>query len=332
MSTRRVAVLGAGTWGTALSKVAASAGHLVSLWARDASLVSSINSERVNPRYLSSCLLPPGVQATVDVQASLEGAEFIVLAVPSHAARATLKAVAEKKRVTGILVSATKGLEVDSGKRMSQVAAEILGESFPFVCLSGPSFAQEVVLGDPTAIVAAGNEHAEHVQTTFSCNNLRVYTNSDLVGVELGGSVKNVMAIAAGMVSGLGFGSNSIAALITRGLAEMTRLALRQGARLETLMGLSGLGDLVLTCTGTLSRNRFVGQELGRGRNLDEICSGMSEVAEGIRTTAAVKRLAESLKIDMPITQEVHAVLYERKSPRDAVKELMTRPLRSEFD
>ncbi|HLA13095.1 MAG TPA: NAD(P)H-dependent glycerol-3-phosphate dehydrogenase [Pyrinomonadaceae bacterium] len=333
MSTRRVTVLGAGSWGTALSKVAASAGHLVSLWARDASLVSSINSERVNPRYLSSCLLPPGVQATVDVQPSLEGAELIVLAVPSHAARVTLKAVAETKSVTGILVGATKGLEVDSGKRMSQVAAEILGESFPFVCLSGPSFAQEVVLGHPTAIVAAGNsEHAEHVQTTFSCNNLRVYTNSDLVGVELGGSVKNVMAIAAGMVSGLGFGSNSIAALITRGLAEMTRLALRQGARLETLMGLSGLGDLVLTCTGTLSRNRFVGQELGRGRNLDEICSGMSEVAEGIRTTAAVKRLAESLKIDMPITREVHAVLYERKSPRDAVKELMTRPLRSEFD
>jgi glycerol-3-phosphate dehydrogenase (NAD(P)+) len=233
-----------------------------------------------------------------------------------------------------IFVSATKGIEVDSGKRMSEVLADVLKDSFSptFVCVSGPSFAREVVAGHPTAVVAASSnsEAAQAVQTALSYENLRIYTNDDVVGTELGGSAKNVMAIAAGMVGGLGFGSNSIAALITRGLAEMTRLSVAAGARIETLMGLAGLGDLVLTCTGGLSRNRFVGQELGRGRSLKDIMAGMSEVAEGVRTTEAVRRLARRLNVEMPITEEVYQVLYEGKSPRDAAARLMNRPLRDE--
>jgi glycerol-3-phosphate dehydrogenase (NAD(P)+) len=233
-----------------------------------------------------------------------------------------------------IIVSATKGIEIETGKRISQVVSDTVPESVGsrFVCLSGPSFAKEVVDRHPTAIVAASEDGdaARVVQSELSLDSLRIYTNSDVIGTEVGGSVKNVMAIAAGMVDGLGFGSNSIAALITRGLAEMTRLGLTEGAKLETLMGLAGLGDLVLTCTGSLSRNRFVGYELGRGRTWAEISAGMHEVAEGVKTTLAVKRLADRLGVEMPITNEVHAVLYEKKSARDATHELMTRPLKDE--
>jgi glycerol-3-phosphate dehydrogenase (NAD(P)+) len=218
---------------------------------------------------------------------------------------------------------------------MSEVAGEVLGKEFAarFVCLSGPSFAQEVAAGHPTAVVAAGYDARATlaVQAALSFENFRVYTNGDLAGTELGGAVKNVIALAAGMVSGLGLGTNSIAALITRGLAEMTRLALCEGGRVETLAGLAGMGDLVLTCTGALSRNRYVGQELGRGRALAEILGGMHEVAEGVRTTRAVKMLAGSREIEMPITEQVHAVLYEGKSVREAAGDLMARPLRGEF-
>jgi glycerol-3-phosphate dehydrogenase (NAD(P)+) len=233
-----------------------------------------------------------------------------------------------------IIVSATKGIEIETGKRISQIVAEVIPEpNRPrFVCLSGPSFAREVVDNHPTAVVAASDDRdaSRLVQSELSSDTLRIYTNDDVIGAELGGSVKNVMAIAAGMVAGLGFGSNSIAALITRGLAEMTRLALSQGAKPETLMGLAGLGDLVLTCTGNLSRNRYVGQELGKGRRLDEITANMSEVAEGVKTTLAVKRLADRIGVEMPITNEVHGVLYEGNLASDAANELMTRPLREE--
>jgi len=233
-----------------------------------------------------------------------------------------------------VIVSVAKGIEIDTGKRVSELVDEILGESWSgqFVCLSGPSFAKEVVSGHPTAIVAAGQNEASAriVQAAFSFENLRIYTNTDVVGTELGGSVKNVMAIAAGMTVGLGLGSNSVAALITRGLAEIARLSLSHGGQLETLMGLAGLGDLVLTCTGSLSRNRFVGEELGKGRTLEKITSGMNEVAEGIKTTRAVKRLSERAGIEMPITAVVDSVLYEGKTARDAVTELMNRPLRQE--
>ena len=329
-----LAIIGAGSWGTALAIVAARAQHDVSLWSRDPSVVNSINNKRHNPRYLSFAKIPEQVTATESLDESVRETDLVFLATPSHAARQLLAAVKPYLRNSATIVSVAKGIEIDSGKRISQVVNEVLGESFfeKFVCLSGPSFAKEVVESHPTAIVAASRtaEAAQMVQSELSSESLRIYTNSDVVGTELGGSVKNVMAIAAGMTKGLGYGSNSIAALITRGIAEMTRLAMSQGGQLETLMGLAGLGDLVLTCTGTLSRNRFVGEELGKGRSLDEIVSSMNEVAEGIKTSRAVQRLAKESGIEMPITNEVAAVLYEGKTAREAVVNLMTRPLRSE--
>jgi glycerol-3-phosphate dehydrogenase (NAD(P)+) len=332
---KRIGVIGAGSWGTALGIVAAKAGHEVTFWSRNATVVSSINRERINSLYLPDARIPDGVIASGNLAEVTEGAELVILATPSHATRDVLSSISRSLSAKAILVSATKGIEVESGKRISQLVAEVLGDkgTANFVCLSGPSFAKEVVMQYPTAIVAASSnaDASVEVQSTLSSDSLRIYTNDDVVGTELGGSVKNVMAIAAGMVAGLGFGSNSVAALITRGLAEVSRLALVQGAKLETIMGLAGLGDLVLTCTGSLSRNRFVGSELGKGRSLAEITSGMHEVAEGVKTTAAVKQLAATLNVDMPITSEVFAVLYEGKTVRSAAVALMTRPLREEF-
>src|ERR1041384_7649342 len=333
---QRIAIIGAGGWGTALGIVAGRAGHQVRLWSRNQEVVASINRGQVNPVYLAGQEITGDVQATTDTSAALHDAEIVILAAPSHATRALLKLLAEDVRAEMILVSATKGLEVETGQRISEIVRDVLGAACAarFVCLSGPSFAQEVAARQPTAIVAASADQrlCETVQAALSFENLRVYTNTDVVGTELGGAVKNVVAVAAGMGSGLGLGANSIAALITRGLAEIVRLATAEGARLETLMGLAGLGDLVLTCTGTLSRNRFVGQELGRGRKLDEILAGMHEVAEGVRTTRAVKLLAARLNVELPITEQVHAVLYEARSVRAAVEQLMARPLRSEFE
>jgi glycerol-3-phosphate dehydrogenase (NAD(P)+) len=333
---KRIAIIGAGSWGTALGVVATRAGHDVQLWARNADVVNSINREHLNSVYLTGTHLPPSVRATGDIIEVMDGAELVILAAPSHATRGLLTEMLPALQKEMIIVSATKGIEIETGKRISEVVAEVVPEATRtrFVCLSGPSFAREVVERNPTAVVAASEdpEAARIVQAELSFESLRVYTNDDVIGTELGGSVKNVMAIAAGMVAGLGLGSNSIAALITRGLAEMTRLALREGANLETLMGLAGLGDLVLTCTGTLSRNRFVGQELGKGRSLEEITTGMHEIAEGVKTTLAVKRLADRLRVEMPITNQVHDVLYEKRSARDATNELMTRPLKEEVN
>jgi glycerol-3-phosphate dehydrogenase (NAD(P)+) len=234
-----------------------------------------------------------------------------------------------------IFISATKGIERETGKRISEIVNDVVGTEFRprFVSLSGPSFAEEVVAGHPTAIVAASSGMAERqaVQSELSFENLRIYVNDDVVGTELGGSVKNVMAIAAGMVAGLGLGNNSVAALITRGLAEMSRLAVREGAKIETMMGLAGLGDLVLTCTGNLSRNRHVGYELGRGLTLEQVAQDMKGIAEGVKTTTAVSQLAGRLGIDMPITSQVQAVLLQRKTAAQASAELMARPLRDEF-
>ena len=332
---KRVAVIGAGSWGTALGIVAARAGHEVTLWSRNPAVVVSINRERVNSLYLPQSAIPDGVVANADIGETLRVAELVIIASPSHATRAVLNSMSVALATDALLVSATKGIEIESCKRISQLVAEVLGEplSARFVCLSGPSFAKEVVAQHPTAIVAASTsqEAAVAVQSVLSLDSLRIYTNDDVAGTELGGSVKNVMAIAAGMVSGLGFGSNSVAALITRGLAEMSRLALAEGGKLETMMGLAGLGDLVLTCTGSLSRNRFVGQELGKGRTLVEIQAGMHEVAEGVKTTLAVKQLAARAGVDMPIAAEVHKVLFEGKTARAAATALMTRPLRDEF-
>jgi glycerol-3-phosphate dehydrogenase (NAD(P)+) len=332
---KRIAVIGAGSWGTALGIVAGRAGHQVRLWTRNQSVVEGINGERVNQTYLATHRIPSSVSATTEMSEALEGAEFVLLASPSHVTGELLGRMLPYLEPQMIFVSATKGIETETGRRISEVTRDTLGQRFEprFVCLSGPSFAQEVAAGQPTAVVAASAniDDAQAVQAELSFQNLRIYTNTDIVGTEIGGSVKNVMAIASGMVAGLGLGTNSIAALITRGLAEMTRLAVAEGARLETLMGLAGMGDLVLTCTGNLSRNRYVGQELGKGRFLADILGGMKEVAEGVKTTRAVKELAGKLSVEMPITNEVHAVLYEGKQATDAAEELMMRPLRGEF-
>ena len=314
--------------------VAARAGHRVQLWSRNAEVIRSINDDRINSRYLSATPIPADVVAGGDLAATLRDAAMVVFAAPSHAARELLTTMAPSLCEGAVVVSVSKGIEIETGKRISEIAKEVIGSSHPFVCVSGPSFAKEVAAGHPTAIVAASKDAAaaRAVQNDLSFENLRIYTNTDVIGTEIGGSVKNVMAIAAGMTTGLGFGSNSVAALITRGLAEITRLARREGAQVETLMGLAGLGDLVLTCTGSLSRNRFVGEELGKGRTLDEIVAELNEVAEGINTARAVKKLADRAGLEMPITNEVNAVLYDGKPAREAVAELMSRPLREEIN
>jgi glycerol-3-phosphate dehydrogenase (NAD(P)+) len=329
---KRIAVIGGGSWGTALAVVAARAGHEVLLWSRNPDVVRSINEDRVNSRYLKSVQIPSSVTATSELNTTLGAAELVLFAAPSHAARELLTTISPHLNEASIIVSVSKGIEIETGKRISEIAKEVIGTTNRFVCLSGPSFAKEVVNGHPTAIVAASKDAAaaRTVQNDLSFENLRIYTNTDVIGTEIGGSVKNVMAIAAGMAAGLGFGSNSVAALITRGLAEITRFARREGAQVETLMGLAGLGDLVLTCTGTLSRNRFVGEELGKGRTLEEIAAELNEVAEGIKTARAVKQLADRANLEMPIVNEVNAVLYTGKSAREAVAELMNRPLREE--
>jgi glycerol-3-phosphate dehydrogenase (NAD(P)+) len=332
----RIAILGAGGWGTALAIVAGGAGHEVRLWSRNAEVVESINRARINAVYLDGYEIAGAVRATAETGEAVEGAELVVLAAPSHATRELLRRARRDLPGAATLVSATKGVEIETGQRISEIARGELGEdgAARFVCLSGPSFAREVAAGHPTAVVAAARdaELARVVQSAFSWQNLRVYTNDDLVGVELGGAVKNVIALAAGMVAGLGLGANSVAALVTRGLAEIVRLAVAEGGRVETLAGLAGLGDLVLTCTGALSRNRRVGEELGRGRALAEITAGMREVAEGVRTTRAVRLLASRRGVPMPITEQVDAVLYDGRPAREAAEELMARPLKGEFD
>jgi glycerol-3-phosphate dehydrogenase (NAD(P)+) len=331
---KRIAVIGAGSCGTALGIVAARKGHDVRIWSRNPAVVEGINHQRRNPTYLSEAQIPDGVIASSDIVETIDAAELVILVAPSHATRELLVSMRPTLRTGMIIVSATKGIEIETGKRISQVVAEVIPAAIAarFVCFSGPSFAREVVENHPTAVVAASDniEASRAVQSELSTETLRVYTNDDVAGTELGGSVKNVMAIAAGMVYGLGFGANSVAALITRGLAEMTRLALHEGGKLETMMGLAGLGDLVLTCTGSLSRNRFVGEELGKGRSLNEIVAGMNEIAEGVKTTLAVKSFADRIGVTMPITDQVHAVLYEGKPASDAARELMMRPLREE--
>lgn len=329
---KRIAIIGAGSWGTALAVVAARAGHEVRLWSRNADVTRSINESHVNSLYLRAVQIPVSVVATSELNAALNNAELVLFAAPSHAARELFTTFTSELHEAAIIVSVSKGIEIETGKRISEIVKDVIGTNNPFVSLSGPSFASEVAAGHPTAIVAASKDGfaARTVQNDLSFENLRIYTNTDVIGTEIGGSVKNVMAIAAGMAAGLGFGANSVAALITRGLAEITRLARREGAQVETLMGLAGLGDLVLTCTGSLSRNRYVGEELGKGKRLEEITATLSEVAEGINTARAVKKLADRAGLEMPIVNEVNAVLYENRSARDAVAELMSRPLREE--
>jgi glycerol-3-phosphate dehydrogenase (NAD(P)+) len=331
---KTTAVLGAGSWGTALAVHLAGAGHCVRLWARDAAFVRELCAARVNGRYLPDVPLADGISPTDRLDVALAGARFVVLAVPTHGMRAVVRAAVPHLTPGAVLVSTAKGLETDSLERMSQVIAEETAGVIPIVVLSGPSFAAEVARGLPTAILAASTreESAAAVQEHFRGRGLRLYLSNDVVGVEIGGALKNVIAIAAGVVEGLHLGQNALAALITRGLAEITRVACAEGGRRETLAGLSGLGDLVLTCTGSLSRNRHVGIELGRGRPLAEILAGMRMVAEGVRTTGAALALGERHGIELPIAAQMKGVLDGRIVPADAVEALMGRRQRAEVD
>jgi len=348
-----IAIIGAGAWGTALAIVLGRKGtHQVRLWAHEVEVCESIRQKRINEQFLPSRSIPESVSANNDLAAVLEGAQIIVSVMPSQHCRELFARIRTSLRPGTLIVSATKGLEDGSLLRMSEVIREVLtdrtkarvaprgsravqeGDSdFSIGALSGPSFAQEVARGDPTAITIASKNDAlvRTVQQEFSDSSFRVYTNSDVVGVELGGALKNIIAIAAGICDGLGLGHNSVAALITRGLAEMTRLVVACGGRADTMAGLAGLGDLVLTCTGGLSRNRSVGVELGRGNKLPEIIAGMhGMVAEGVFTTTAAVGLAHARGVEMPITEQMHAILRTGKSPREAIQELMSRTGKSE--
>ena len=330
-----IAIVGAGAWGTGLAIVLGRKGvHRVRLWAHETDVCQSISQNHVNERFLAGCRIPDSVTATNDLAAALRDAQLIVSVMPSQHCRELFKRMRTAIPPAALIVSATKGLEEGSLLRMSEVIAESLGDnSHAIGALSGPSFALEVARGDPTAITVASANAAllQTVQQEFSDARFRVYTNGDIVGVELGGSLKNIVAIAAGICDGLGLGHNSVAALITRGLAEMTRLVVACGGRADTMAGLAGLGDLVLTCTGGLSRNRSVGVELGRDRKLAEIIAGMhGMVAEGVFTTTAAVGLARSRGVEMPITEQMNAILHEGKSPKEAIQDLMARTGKSE--
>jgi glycerol-3-phosphate dehydrogenase (NAD(P)+) len=331
-----IAIIGAGAWGTALAIVAArNRNHRVRLWAHEPEVKESVEVRHVNDLFLPGQAIPGDVHATNNLGDALQAAEIIISAMPSHHCRRLFTSMRPFLRVQMIFVSATKGLEDGSLLRMTEVIAQVLSGDFrPRIgAMSGPSFAKEVARGDPTAITIASADAdlTQTVQQALSDPRFRLYTNQDVVGVELGGSLKNVIAIAAGVCDGLGLGHNSVAALITRGLAEMTRLVVACGGQRETMSGLAGLGDLVLTCTGGLSRNRSVGVELGRGRRLPDIIAGMhGMVAEGVLTTNAAVGLAKARDVEMPISEKMHAILHEGKSPREAIHELMTRSTRSE--
>jgi glycerol-3-phosphate dehydrogenase (NAD(P)+) len=333
-----IAIIGAGAWGTALSIVLGrKQTHQVRLWVYEKEVRESIEQQRANEKFLPGQPIPTCVTACNDLAETIEGASIVVSVMPSQHCRRLFEQMRPHLHAETMIVSATKGLEENSLLRMTEVIAQVFERDAIRVrrvgALSGPSFALEAARGDPTAITIASQdkELARAVQQEFSHASFRIYTNEDPVGVELGGALKNTIAIAAGVCAGLGFGHNSVAALITRGLAEMTRLVVACGGKAETMAGLAGLGDLVLTCTGGLSRNRSVGVELGRGRKLPEILAGMhGMVAEGIFTTTAAVGLARTRGVEMPITQQMNAILHDGKDPREAIYELMTRSSKSE--
>jgi glycerol-3-phosphate dehydrogenase (NAD(P)+) len=333
----QIAIIGAGAWGTAISIVLGrKQRHQVRLWAYEKQVREAIVASRVNDLFLPGHKIPECVEVTASLAEALDGADMIVSAMPSQHCRRLFEQMLPLLKNETLVVSATKGLEQTTLLRMTEVIefkTKTQNKNALIGALSGPSFATEVARGDPTAITIASkhSELAATVQREFSDMAFRVYTNDDVVGVELGGALKNTIAIAAGVCDGLGLGHNSIAGLITRGLAEMTRLATACGGRAQTMSGLAGLGDLVLTCTGGLSRNRTVGVELGRGRKLPEIIAGMhGMVAEGVYTTDAAVQLARQHGVEMPITEQMHAILSQGKSPRDAIQDLMTRSGKSE--
>lgn len=332
----RYTVLGAGAWGTALAKVLANNGNEILLWAFEPEEAKAIQQDRVNTKYLPDIAIPDAIRATNDLEEALRDPEMVVWVVPSQATRATAELAKPYLKPGVPQVGASKGIENDSLMLMSEVMLDVLGPSVKsqLAALSGPSFAREVGLNFPTNVVVAAYEEAAalDVQKRFAAERFRVYTSHDPVGVEVGGALKNVIAIAAGASDGLGFGHNTRAALITRGLAELSRLAVAKGAHPMTMMGLAGMGDLVLTCTGGLSRNRTVGVELGKGRKLPEILEGLGHVAEGVTTATSAYDLGHKMGVDLPISFEAYKVIHKDKSPAAALKDLLARPLKKEMD
>jgi glycerol-3-phosphate dehydrogenase (NAD(P)+) len=330
----RIAVIGAGSWGTTLADLLAKKGLPTSLWAYEGDLAARLAVTRINDRFLPGISLDPHLTFTDDLASAVAGRQVVVLVSPSQVMRRVVEQLRPHLGSDSLLVSAAKGIENDTLLLMSEVLEEVLGASAASRCayLSGPSFAREVANELPTAVAvaAADGDVARTVQELFRTDYFRVYTNPDVIGVELGGALKNVIALAAGVSDGLGFGHNARAALINRGLVEMARLGAAKGAHAETFAGLAGMGDLVLTCTGDMSRNRSVGVELGRGRKLAAILAGMHMVAEGVKTTLSAYQLAQKLGVVMPITEQMYQILYNDKDPRQAVSELMHRQLRAE--
>ena len=329
-----IGVIGAGAWGTALALLLAGKGHDVALWMYEKDLAEETARTRENRVYLPGFILPANIAVTSRLETAVTGRPYILSVAPSHTVRALSAAFAPHLADNAVIISASKGIEIDTLKPLSDVLRETLPQRFHSrLCfLSGPSFAKEVAQSMPTAVALASVDPAvgKLAQQVLSAPFFRVYTNPDVIGVELGGSVKNVIAIAAGVLEGLGFGHNTMAALITRGLAEMARLGVAMGAYPATFSGLAGMGDLVLTCTGGLSRNRTLGVRLGRGEKLDDILRGVATVAEGVRTTKAARELAKRHHVEMPVVEEVYRILYEGKAPRQALRDLMTRELKDE--
>ncbi len=331
---RKVTVFGAGSWGTALALLLASNGHRVTLWARRPEVAAHIRRTRHNPTYLPNIELPCSVYVTADLEEAATGREVWVIATPAQAVRSLAEQLRCWAHPELIVVSVAKGLEIATRKTTTQVLGEVLSEvpREHIGVLYGPSHAEEVAAGMPTTVVASAPSCAvaEQIQALFMAPTFRVYVNPDLIGVEIAGSVKNVLALAAGMSDGVGFGDNAKAALITRGLAEMQRLGVRMGADPATFAGLAGIGDLVVTCMSRHSRNRYLGEQIGRGRTLEEVQQEMQMVAEGVPTTAAVYQLAQELDVEMPITEAVYQILFAGKKPHDAVRDLMTREAKYE--
>lgn len=328
------AVIGAGSWGTALAMQLARAGNAVHLWCRDAESAGRMRESRQNEKYLKGFPFPLPLTPTSDLEQAVRRADRIVVcAVPSHAARETMAAASRWLSPETIIVSATKGIEEGTSRRMTEVIRETTACGSRAAVLSGPSFAKEVAAEMPTAVTIAAEDEtvAAAAQKAFASPMFRPYVSTDVIGCEVGGAVKNVIAVAAGVCDGLGLGHNTRAGLVTRGLAEVNRLATALGADPRTVNGLSGMGDLVLTCTGDLSRNRSVGLRLGKGEKLDDVLGSMNQVAEGVRNTIAVGEMARAHGVDMPITAEMHRLLFEGKSPREAMIDLMTRSLKAEF-
>ncbi len=333
---KKVTIIGAGSFGTALAIVLARAGNEVKLWAREPDIAYAINNHHKNPAYISDIILPDAIECYTDLAACVSGREMIVFATPSHAVREVAELVEPHLNGKEMVVNVAKGIENETFMTMSQVLSQVLKNKIVedhIGVLSGPSHAEEVSKFKPTTVVATSfsKRTARIIQETFMTPMFRIYLNYDIIGVEIGGSVKNIMAIAAGIVDGAELGDNSKAALITRGLHEMKRLGMKLGASQDTFSGLAGMGDLVVTCTSEHSRNRFIGYNIGKGKKLSEIVSGMNMIAEGIRTTKSVYDWSKKLNVEMPITEAVHKILFENKDPKDMLYDLMTRNAKEEI-